>query len=85
MDITEKIAAAAQYIRSKVSFQPTIGMVLGSGLGDYADTLEDCIRIPYSEIPNFPVPTVPGHTGAMVFGRKKRQVRGGSAGPHPLL
>lgn len=70
MDITEKISAATAFIHSRIKTQPTIGMVLGSGLGDYADTLEDSVRIPYSEIPNFPVPTVPGHTGAMVFGKK---------------
>ena len=73
MEITEKIAAAAEYIRSQVALRPTIGMVLGSGLGDYADTLEESVRIPYSEIPNFPVPTVPGHAGAMVFGKKHGQ------------
>jgi purine-nucleoside phosphorylase len=48
-------------------------MVLGSGLGDFADTLEDTVRIPFAEIPNFPVPTVPGHAGALVFGRKQGQ------------
>lgn len=70
MDITEKISSAAAYIRSRISQQPEIGMVLGSGLGDYADTLEDSVKIPYSQIPNFPVPTVPGHSGAMVYGKK---------------
>jgi len=66
----EKIKAAAEYIRARVSIHPTIGLVLGSGLGGYADTLEDTVRIPYSEIPNFPVPTIPGHSGALVFGKK---------------
>ena len=66
----EKIKAAADYIRARISLRPTIGLVLGSGLGGYADTLEEAVRIPYSEIPNFPVPTIPGHNGALVFGRK---------------
>lgn len=70
MDLTTRITAAADYIRSRVALRPTIGLVLGSGLGDFADTLEDAVRIPYSEIPNFPVPTVPGHSGALVFGKK---------------
>ena len=70
MDETVKIQSAAEYIRSQVSFRPTLGLVLGSGLGDYADTLEDAVRIPYAQIPNFPVPSIPGHTGALVFGRK---------------
>ena len=59
----EKMKAAAEYIRAHVSIRPTIGLVLGSGLGGYADTLENAVRIPYSEIPNFPIPTIPGHSG----------------------
>jgi len=55
----EKIKAAAEYICARVSARPTMGLVLGSGLGGYADTLEDAVRISYSEIPNFPVPTIP--------------------------
>ena len=70
MTITERITAAADFIRSQVSHRPTIGLVLGSGLGDFADTLEDAVRIPYASIPNFPLPTVPGHSGALVFGKK---------------
>ena len=66
----EKIKAAAAYIRAHVSIRPAIGLVLGSGLGGYADTLEDAVRIPYGDIPNFPVPTIPGHSGALVFGKK---------------
>ena len=70
MDITASILQAADYIRAQVSIRPQIGLVLGSGLGDYADTLEDAVKIPYSQIPNFPGPSIPGHTGALVFGRK---------------
>lgn len=66
----EKIKTAAEYIRARVSMRPTIGLVLGSGLGEYADTLEDAVRIAYSEIPNFPIPTIPGHSGALVIGKK---------------
>ena len=71
MTIQEKITAAAEYILGLVSIHPTAALVLGSGLGDYADTLEDSVKIPYSEIPNFPQPTVEGHTGAFVFGKKE--------------
>ena len=71
MELQQQIHAAAAYILSRTSYRPTIGMVLGSGLGDFADTLEDAVRIPYAEIPNFPVPTAPGHVGAMVFGKKQ--------------
>jgi purine-nucleoside phosphorylase len=71
MDLITGITAAAEFILSKTNYRPTVAMVLGSGLGDYADTLESPVRIPFSEIPNFPLPTVPGHTGALVFGRKE--------------
>ena len=70
MDLTAKILSAAEYIKKQTNLCPDIGLVLGSGLGDYADTLEEAVRIPYADIPNFPVPTVPGHSGAMVFGKK---------------
>ena len=70
MGLTEKIMAAADYIKACTHLRPSIGLILGSGLGDFADTLEEAVRIPYSQIPNFPVPTVPGHTGALVFGKK---------------
>jgi len=71
MELQQQIRAAADYILSHVAYRPAIGMVLGSGLGDFADTLEDAVRIPYAEIPNFPVPTAPGHVGALVFGKKQ--------------
>ena len=71
MELVEKIMNAASFIRERIPFQPEIGMILGSGLGDYADSLEDAVRIEYKDIPNFPVPTVPGHCGAMVFGKKQ--------------
>ena len=58
MTLQEKITAAAEYILNHVSIRPQAALVLGSGLGDYAETLENSVRIPYSEIPNFPQPTV---------------------------
>ena len=71
MELESRIRSAADFILSRVSIRPTIGMVLGSGLGDFADTLEDAVSIPFSQIPYFPTPTVPGHAGALVFGRKQ--------------
>ena len=70
MSLSPRIAAAAAYLKSQVPFVPQMGLVLGSGLGDYADTLESPIRIPYTQIPHFPQPTVAGHAGALVFGYK---------------
>lgn len=56
------------YLVSKGIVDPEIGLILGSGLGDLADDIEDAIRIPYEEIPNFPVSTVKGHAGQLVYG-----------------
>ena len=71
MTLQDKITAAAAYLLQQVTLRPKIALVLGSGLGDYANTLEDRVVVPYSQIPSFPQPTVPGHTGAFVFGVKE--------------
>lgn len=55
-------------IRRIIDFTPKVAIVLGSGLGDYADTLHIVAQIPYSEIEGFPVSTVPGHDGRFIFG-----------------
>ena len=70
MELQEQIRSAAAYILSRVSYRPAVGMVLGSGLGDFADTLQNPLVIPFTDIPDFPAATVPGHTGAFVFGTK---------------
>jgi len=70
MTLSSRIQNAIDYIRTRTGLQPQIGMILGSGLGDFADTLEDRQVIPFSDIPDFPAATVPGHTGAFVFGTK---------------
>jgi xanthosine phosphorylase len=61
---------AADYIRSVLpeKFSPTLGLVLGSGMGGVADRLEDPTTIPYADIPGFPVSTVSGHAGQLVCG-----------------
>lgn len=60
---------AAAYIRSRTAHRPTLGIVLGSGLGELADFLEDACVLPYHEIPHFSVSTAPGHMGRLVIGR----------------
>lgn len=70
MDYNAKIREAAQFLKQRITVEPEIGLILGSGLGDYADTLNDPIRIDYAHIPHFPRPTAPGHSGALIFGRK---------------
>ena len=70
MTLSTRIHNAVAYIRSQTSAEPTVGMILGSGLGDFADTLENRQVIPFTDIPDFPATTVPGHTGAFVFGTR---------------
>lgn len=65
------IQDAVKIIRDRVDFDAEVGMILGSGLGDYADRIENAVKIPYSAIPNFPVPTVDGHAGQFVLGSCK--------------
>ena len=60
--------SAAQLILSRTTLRPTIGLVLGSGLGAFADSLTDAVRVPYAEIPSFPQSTAIGHAGQMVVG-----------------
>jgi purine-nucleoside phosphorylase len=61
--------SAAQVLLSRTPLRPSIGMVLGSGLGDLAAEFTDATAIPYSEIPNFPRSTAVGHAGQMVIGK----------------
>jgi purine-nucleoside phosphorylase len=61
--------AAAEYIGGRIPSIPATAVVLGSGLGDFADGLAGAVRIPYAEIPGWPAATVVGHAGALVFGR----------------
>jgi purine-nucleoside phosphorylase len=60
---------AAQSILRRTPLRPRIGLVLGSGLGGFADSLTDATRIPYAEIPAFPRSTAIGHAGQMVIGK----------------
>lgn len=60
---------AAKFIRAKTKLRPKIGLVLGSGLGAFADELETAARIPYERIPHFPRSTAVGHAGRLVIGK----------------
>jgi len=60
---------AAQSMLQRTSVRPGIGLVLGSGLGGFADSLSEAVRIPYAEIPAFPRSTAIGHAGQMVIGK----------------
>ena len=66
----EKINQTAAYIRSRVSASmPETAIILGTGLGALVDHIDDKTYIPYTDIPNFPVSTVEGHSGNLIFGR----------------
>ncbi len=64
----EKLRTALACVREKTDFEPKVALVLGSGLGDYADGIEIKSSVTYSEITGFPVSTVPGHQGRYIFG-----------------
>jgi len=65
----EKASRAAKFIQSKTKLRPKVGLVLGSGLGAFADELASATKIPYDKIPGFPRSTVEGHAGRLVIGR----------------
>jgi len=61
--------SAAAFLLSQTLLRPRVGLVLGSGLGAFADELTDATRVPYSQIPSFPRSTAIGHAGQMVIGK----------------
>lgn len=65
----KNLAEAISVIQNKISENYEIGVILGSGLGFFANQIETEIEIPYEEIPNFPKSTVEGHSGKFVFGK----------------
>jgi purine-nucleoside phosphorylase len=67
-DLFTRADAAAQFLLSQTKVRPKIGLVLGSGLGAFADQLSEATRIPYSQVPGFPRSTAIGHAGQMVIG-----------------
>ena len=70
MFVYEDYEKSAKYISNRLgNIKPKIAIVLGSGLGDLCDEIEDRIVINYSKIPNFPVSTVEGHAGELIIGK----------------
>lgn len=68
-DIATKLTESVNAIRAKVQHTPKVALVLGSGLGAFADTLEGLVKIPYGEIPHFASSSVVGHAGNLCFGK----------------
>ena len=67
-DLYTRADSAAQFLLSQTKLRPKIGLVLGSGLGAFADRMSDAARVPYLQIPGFPRSTAIGHAGQMVIG-----------------
>ena len=65
----EKVQETVSFIKEKTNFSPEYGVILGSGLGNFTEDMDIEFTLPYTEIPNFPVSTVEGHKGALVFGK----------------
>ncbi len=69
--LLSQLDEAAAQVRAATPLRPTIGLVLGSGLGAFADTLDEAVAIPYRQIPHFPTSTAVGHKGELVVGRSR--------------
>jgi purine-nucleoside phosphorylase len=68
----ERIEQTAQAIRRRIDpRRPSVGLILGSGLGAYADELDDAVALPYRDIPNFPVSSIDGHVGQLIVGTRR--------------
>lgn len=63
-----KVEEAVKFIKDQIKISPELGMILGSGLGGLADMIKNPIDISFKDVPNFPISTVPGHAGKLVFG-----------------
>lgn len=68
-DLKKKILEAVNFLKQEIDESPSIGIILGSGLGGLADEIEKIKEIKYWEIPNFPVSTVKGHEGKLIYGK----------------
>ena len=65
----EKLEETVAFVRQRTDLQPTAGVILGSGLGQLVERMDDQVAIDYLDLPHFPAPTVAGHAGRMVIGR----------------
>ena len=68
-ELVDRLDAIAGMLRARSGLAPAVGVILGSGLGAFADRLVEATVVPYAEIPGFPTASVPGHAGRLVIGR----------------
>jgi purine-nucleoside phosphorylase len=66
--VNEDLGQAIEALRARTTLEPSVGVVLGSGLGGFADAIEDAVEIPYEELPGWPLSTAVGHAGTLVLG-----------------
>jgi purine-nucleoside phosphorylase len=69
IDQPARLARLVAAVRERTDLVPEVGIVLGSGLGDLADDLDDAVAIPFSDLPGWPAATAPGHVGRLLLGR----------------
>ncbi len=79
-DYYDRVKKITEFIKSKSGLSPKTAVVLGSGLGGFASEIEEQTVIPFTEIPDFPVSTVKGHAGRLIFGKLFRQRYSRNAG-----
>jgi purine-nucleoside phosphorylase len=79
-DYYDRVREAADRIRSRLAVTPSIAVVLGSGLGDFAGMLSDAISFPYDELPHWPASRIPGHEGRLVVGSVRTRAVAALAG-----
>ncbi len=76
----KEINEAVDFIKSKYNDQPSVGIVLGSGLGSFTNEINVALEIPYADIPHFPISTVDGHSGKLIFGKLSGKIVAAMAG-----
>ena len=74
-----KIEETIKIINRKYPITPDTGIILGSGLGEFTDSMEECISISYNDLPGYPLSTIPGHAGEFILGNIGNKPPGGSA------
>lgn len=65
----QRVNESVEYIKNTINIEPKIGIILGTGLGEFVDMIDEQTIIPYEEIPNFPISTAPGHKGRLIIGK----------------